>query len=283
MNFAQMLREAWHDTKSFFSSPKVFWSEQRAAFYGLIGAMLLELSVLLLILGAVGVRLGWPSALGILGVALLVLVVAFLVSLWRAIAGGRSYPLLSAIFAALLLLVPIFHAGRAAGLPPIHDISTDLKNPPRFIEIKKLRPPHANSLERKAWQDRKQRKALIAKQRQAYPNVKTLRFRNINGGRVFSAARAVAYLQGWEVVAAHPRRGLIEATDSSSLMGFKDDIVIRVRERKRSQNSVNVDVRSVSRLGRSDLGANARRVVVFLTDLKAEVKKARKRAKRVKK
>ncbi len=284
MNLIQMLTEAWRDTKNFISSPKIFWENESGALYALIGAALLDIAILLLVLGAIGVRLDWSSALGILGVGLLVLVVSFGVSVWRAIAGGRSYSLLSALIAGLLLLVPIFHAGRAAGLPPIHDISTDLKNPPRFFKVKEIRPPHANALDRKAWRDLKQRRSLEKKQRESYPKVKAQRFRNIHAGRVFEAAREAAHQQGWQIVAVDPKRKLIEATDSTLLIGFKDDIVIRVREGKRGKqkkrgkkrNHVVVDVRSVSRLGRSDLGANARRIEAFLVELKIAVKKARR-------
>ncbi len=286
MNLTQMFNEALADTKGFFSDPKGFFVNSRAAFFALLGAMLLDLAVLLFIVMAIGGRLDWSGGLllPLAGLGLLSLVVAFGILVWQAIVGARSYALLSAIVAGLMLLVPIFHVVRAAGLPPIHDISTDLRNPPRFVKIKELRPAGANALDRKAPKD------LKKLQRRAYPKVKTARFGNIHAGRVFEAVRAVAYQQGWALVSIEPQRGAIEATDTSLLMGFKDDIVIRVREGKQSprkrgrskriRNRVYVDVRSVSRLGRSDLGVNARRIKAFLADLKQEVKKLRKNKKK---
>ena len=270
MNLTQMFNEAWADTKTFFTNPGEFWRDSSAR-NALLGMLLLDLSILLFILMAIWARLDWSGALVFGGPALLSLILALGVLVWQSISGARSYPILGAFVAIVILLVPVFHIVRSAGLPQIHDISTDLRDPPRFVEVKKTRPSHANALDRKA------PKGLAKMQRKAYPKVKTARFGNIHKGKVFEAARNVAHQHGWTLVAVAPP--LIEATASSLLMGFKDDIVIRVREGKRgkhAKNRVDVDVRSVSRLGRSDLGANARRIEAFITDLKQEVRDIRK-------
>ena len=85
---------------------------------------------------------------------------------------------------------------------------------------------------------------------------------------VFKHALAAARTLGWNIVSAVPGEGRLEATDTTFWFGFKDDVVVRVvAEGTRSR----VDVRSVSRVGRSDVGANARRIRAFLKELRAQV------------
>jgi uncharacterized protein (DUF1499 family) len=86
--------------------------------------------------------------------------------------------------------------------------------------------------------------------------------------RVFDRALSVARKLGWVVVAAVPAEGRIEATDTTRWFGFKDDVVVRVAP---AAGGSRVDVRSVSRVGRSDLGTNARRIRAFLRELRAAI------------
>ncbi len=83
--------------------------------------------------------------------------------------------------------------------------------------------------------------------------------------RVFEAALRIAGQEGWEIVTSDADAGVLEATHTSSWWGFKDDVAIRIREAE--GNTTRVDMRSVSRVGRSDLGANARRISAFLYEL----------------
>ncbi|HEX7776265.1 MAG TPA: DUF1499 domain-containing protein, partial [Parvibaculum sp.] len=87
-------------------------------------------------------------------------------------------------------------------------------------------------------------------------------------GKVFEAAQATAQEMGWQIVASTPETGLIEATDTTKLIHFKDDIAIRVAEK---DGGTAVDVRSVSRIGMSDLGVNAARIRAYLAALKAKL------------
>jgi len=82
--------------------------------------------------------------------------------------------------------------------------------------------------------------------------------------QAFTAAVQTAEALGWEVVAADPVAGRLEATDTTFWFGFKDDIVVRIRSQP---DGSRVDVRSVSRVGRSDVGTNARRIREFLRRL----------------
>ena len=140
-------------------------------------------------------------------------------------------------------------------LPAIHNISTDVQNPPSFNAIASVRGPDANPLEYPA--------TNIAPQQAAYPNVKTLILEQ-PVSEVFARAMSVVEENGWEIVAQDADAGIIEATATTLLWGFKDDVVIRVTE---GESSTLVDVRSVSRVGASDIGANAKRIESILSDL----------------
>lgn len=144
-----------------------------------------------------------------------------------------------------------------AGKPMIHDITTDLDHPPEFVAIKQLRTESHNSL------DRIEPENLAALQREGYPDIAPL-LTDEPLSRVFDQAVALAEKRGWEVVSASVTSGRIEAVSTTPLMGFKDDVVIRLqREGQRTR----IDMRSVSRVGKSDLGVNAARIRSFLADL----------------
>ena len=70
---------------------------------------------------------------------------------------------------------------------------------------------------------------------------------------------------GWEVVAADPAAGRIEAVATTFWFGFKDDIVVRVAPA--GAGSL-IDARSKSRVGVGDLGTNAQRLRAYLERLK---------------
>jgi uncharacterized protein (DUF1499 family) len=85
--------------------------------------------------------------------------------------------------------------------------------------------------------------------------------------RAFLRALEAARDMGWEIVDSDPARGRIEATDTTPWYGFKDDVVVRVRA---EGSGSRIDVRSVSRVGRSDVGTNARRIEDYLEKLSAD-------------
>jgi len=110
--------------------------------------------------------------------------------------------------------------------------------------------------------------ALAAQQRAGYPDLGPARF-TAPPERVFARAAEVARGLGWEVVAAVPAEGRLEATDRTRWFGFRDDVVIRVA---RDGSGTRVDIRSVSRVGRSDLGTNAHRIRAFVDALRAALR-----------
>jgi len=150
---------------------------------------------------------------------------------------------------------------RSAGrVPPIHDITTDPDDPPRFVAVLPLRSRAPNSAEYGG-------AALAAQQRAGYPGLGPARLAP-PPDQVFARAVEVAGALGWQIVAAVPAEGRLEATDRTRWFGFRDDVVVRVAT---DGTGTRVDVRSVSRVGRSDLGTNARRIRRFLAGLEAAV------------
>jgi uncharacterized protein (DUF1499 family) len=154
--------------------------------------------------------------------------------------------------------VPWRLLAQARRVPPIHDITTDLEDPPAFVAVVGHRAGAPNPVEYAG-------PAVAAQQRAGYPDLGPLDFA-VPPERVFPAVDAAARGFGWEIVAAIPAEGRLEATATTPWFGFKDDVVVRIRAHNGGSR---VDVRSLSRIGGSDLGTNARRVRAFLDRLRA--------------
>lgn len=228
--------------------------------------VLLVVTLLAVLLAGPGHRFGLlplgPSfaalAVSALGAALLA--VAGLAATWLNLRHGTPGMLIVSVFGSLVGLALcvnyVIWFQRANQAPPIHDITTDVLDPPRFSAILPLREDAPNPPEYAG-----QRAAV--EQRLAYPDIQTLSVAR-RGEEVFAAALATAEGMGWRIVSAEQSAGRIEATDTTTFFGFKDDVVIRLRER---DGATAVDVRSKSRVGVSDLGTNARRVRTFTAEL----------------
>ncbi len=157
----------------------------------------------------------------------------------------------------------------AAGLPamsintarhsPIHDVSTDRDNPPQFVAVLPLRTAAkaANSTDYDA--------KTAELQKETYPDIGPLHL-DVPPAQAFNRAAAAANSMKWDVIITDPAQGRIEATATTFWFGFKDDIVVRVAA---DRSGSRVDVRSLSRIGKSDVGANAKRVREYLTKVKA--------------
>jgi len=156
------------------------------------------------------------------------------------------------VLGLVVALIPYRLQRQAQAVPPIHDISTDLENPPTFVAVVPLRADAPNSLDRPT--------AVTEQQRKGYPDLAPLTL-GIPTTAAFPRALTVARQMGWEIVVADEASGRIEATDTTRWFGFKDDVVVRVMPWGAGSR---VDVRSVSRVGRSDIGTNARRIRAFL-------------------
>ena len=172
---------------------------------------------------------------------------------------GVLFALVALLAGVAVAAVPYAHLRTARSVPPIHDITTDTEEPPRFVEIMALRVDAPNPTDYAG-------EATAAMQRKAYPEIAPALL-ELAPDEAFRRALAVGKSLGWEIVAASPGEGRIEATDKTLFFGFKDDVVVRLRA---DDGGSRVDVRSVSRVGRSDVGANARRIHRFLDALETD-------------
>ncbi|WP_304537499.1 DUF1499 domain-containing protein [Sphingobium cyanobacteriorum] len=208
----------------------------------------------------VGKLAGFSALLGGGAIALLGLLagaIALVVGRRQTWRGRRSALIglvLSLIFVGFLVSRPLA-AGKA---PAIHDITTDLANPPQF-EVLTLRSDNltgVGTLEN--WR---------SVHRAAYGDLKPLTIAKPVAAVTADATR-IARDMGWAIAVSDPVRGHIEATASVSYIRFHDDVVIRISAAPDGKGSV-VDMRSVSRVGVGDLGVNARRIRSFLKALAA--------------
>lgn len=214
-------------------------------------ALLLFAAPLATRFGLVSWKLGLPlTALAILGGAVLLLLALVLLALpaWRA---SRPALAASALLAALPVLAGVALVAPGLGLPAIHDVSTDIADPPQFVALVAVRGPDANALARSPEVD--------AAQRNAWPELGPLDS-PLPPAEAFARAAATARALGWQIHAQDAAAGLIEASASTFWFGFVDDVVIRVRPHAGGSR---IDLRSVSRVGQGDLGANARRIARF--------------------
>lgn len=182
-------------------------------------------------------------------VALLIFAITFLLPRFSQRRGAILTRALPAIPGLALLVAGILGS---QGIPPIHDISTDLQDPPTFDAVRELRGDDSNPLDAG--------EKVRQLQRAAYPDISTLRV-NDSVDSAFERSRDIAETLGWDVVAADEAAGRIEAVATTAIMGFRDDVVIRIRG---DAGTTLIDLRSVSRVGQSDLGANAKRIRRFL-------------------
>ena len=174
----------------------------------------------------------------------------------------------SVVFALIALGIPLAGLAHAkslkdsrAGIPPIHDISTDMQDPPAFTKtILDLRGEKSNPVNYLGKTFGKDNKLVADAQSEAYPDVTTI-VSSQTPEEAFKTSVAKASSLGWKIQSQSEGTGIIEATDTTFWFGFKDDVVIRIRAGVNSRSVI--DVRSVSRVGRSDIGANAERIRNF--------------------
>ncbi len=144
--------------------------------------------------------------------------------------------------------------------PPIHDISTDIENPPAFVDVLPLREQTHATNTAEYLQETKRGAIIInipEAQLKAYPDVKPIVLEGVSTTDAFSRALEAVKKQKWTLVTAKPEEGRIEAWDKTFWFGFIDDVVIRVTA---TDGGSKIDVRSLSRVGGGDVGKNAERI-----------------------
>lgn len=193
---------------------------------------------------------------------------AFSAALAFAVGRAGSAPLVA--LAALLVgggvaLIVGLQIVAALKYPMIHDISTDLVDRPVTADLLARRGPGANPVTDGSGTVRSKglERTLADVQREAYPRVVPL-YLDAPPDAVLDDSERILRELGLEVLARDDRNGIIEATAKSRWFGFVDDVIVRVRE---EGGRTRVDVRSISRAGKSDLGVNARRIKHFLEAL----------------
>jgi uncharacterized protein (DUF1499 family) len=236
-----------------------------------LGLALGLLAGLALLVAGPGYRFGlWPLGTGfaILRYAAyggIVAAVVAAVGLVLAILGGPRRAIwrgLAGLLIGLIVVgVPWSYLRAARAVPPIHDITTDPDNPPAFDDPILLLRAGAPDPATYGGQE------IAAQQRQAYPDVRPLVI-NVPTDRAFDLALNAARAEGWRIVATEPERRRIEASDQTFWFGFIDDIVVRISPQPTGSR---IDVRSVSRVGRSDVGTNAARIRSYLDQIRAEL------------
>jgi len=168
---------------------------------------------------------------------------------------GALVASLALVIGVTAVVIPFTWQRRAQSLPPIHDVTPDLENPPAFQAVIARRADAPNGLDRSP--------LLAELQREGYPDLAPITLPS-RPDLTFDRALAVAQALGWEIVTADKSLGRIEATETTRWFGFTDDVVVRLTP---WGTGTRVDVRSVSRTGLGDLGRNAARIRSFLDDL----------------
>lgn len=225
-------------------------------------------AAMLLALAGIGSRLGWWhfrsgftllkfGTYGAIGAVLTGVAGGIMAS--RARQGmGMALAIIAIAGGLAVAAIPMSWRMKANKVPAIHDITTDTVNPPPFVAILPLRQEAPNPAAYGGT-------AVADQQKQAYADIRT-EVLDLPLGRAFERALAVAKADGWHIVAADPAAGRIEATDTTFWFGFTDDIVIRLVA---AGERTLLDIRSVSRVGRSDAGKNADRIRSYLKRLRS--------------
>ena len=197
----------------------------------------------------------------VLAIGAIFLAVIALIAIWFNGRDGARHAVAAIFIAFLLLGYPAYLGTKALRLPEIVDVTTDPYDPPRFEAIARLRTREANPALYPGL-------ATFQKQRNAYPDIEPLEVNNTPEA-TFDAIRTLVTKRKWRIVDERPpqagrRYGLIEAIAQTPVMGFREDVAIRIRATREGSR---VDARSASRYGSHDFGSNAARIVSLLEDV----------------
>ncbi len=221
------------------------------------------IAIVVAVVAMLGLKLGvLPFSLAFPGFALALLIVValglfgLLALLWGLIksnASSRGTATKMMIIGLLPLAVIAVMVGPGLSAPPIHDITTDINDPPEFVAATAARAEGENST---AYEG----ETIAAQQRAAFPELKSIQT-SLGQQAAFDRSLEVVNDLGWTLLEKDLVDGRIEAYEETAMFGFIDDVVIRVRG---SENGSVVDLRSNSRVGQGDLGANAARIQRFI-------------------
>jgi uncharacterized protein (DUF1499 family) len=236
------------------------WS-RRIALFSLVATFI---AIVVVRSGALEIVPALSTLGGALALAMLAILLAFgaAVSIWKDGVGGIGEAVTGLLIGLVLIAYPLYVGVKAYKLPAIYDITTDPIDPPRFDAIARLRPRDANPVTYAGLYTAEQ-------QRTAYSDIEP-DMTSVSPQEAYDAAMKAITKRKWHVVDARPpqgtapRDGLIEAIARTPILGFRDDVAVRVRA---THEGARIDVRSASRYGRHDLGANAARVRALIEDI----------------
>ncbi len=233
----------------------------------LVSAILL---LIILLTGPLGYKFSLlplqPSLLSVVfavvgGLLLALIGIGFLiVALKNGQAGDRNLVVISIILGLLPAAFIGPQMAAAGDLPQIHDISTDTENPPVFVSALALRADAPNGSEYGASDPDFPAEVLAEATLAAYPDVQPI-VAEMSVAEAVQRSESALQAMGLEIIDVAPEAGRVEATATTFWFGFKDDVVVRAIE---ADNGTRIDVRSMSRVGKSDIGANAARIQEFL-------------------
>jgi hypothetical protein len=251
------------------------WS-RRVALFSLVTS---SIGVIIVRSGALDVLPAVSTLAGglTLAVVAILLAIGAGVMIWRDGLGGLREAVTAVLIGIALIAYPAYLGVRAYQLPSIYDVTTDPIDPPQFDVVARLRPRDANPV---AYQ------GLYAAELQhvAYSDIEAEQT-TATAQEAFDAAMKIITKRRWRVVNARPpapglpptrvsnprapqdfsaRDGVIEAVARSLILGFREDVVVRIRA---TNDGTRIDARSASRYGRSDFGSNATRVRNLMSDI----------------
>jgi len=234
---------------------------RRTALFSLAATLI---AIIIVRSGALDIVPALSTLAGALVLALVAILLAFAagIAIWREGVGGVREAVTALLVGVALIAYPLYLGVKAYRLPAIYDVTTDPIDPPRFEAIARLRPRDANPVTYAGLYTAEQ-------QRAAYSDIEP-DLTNSSPQEAYDAALKVITKRKWHIVDARPpqpaapREGRIEAIARTLILGFRDDVVVRVRG---TADGARIDVRSASRYGRHDLGANAARVRALIDDV----------------
>ena len=184
----------------------------------------------------------------------LIAMVCGAIAFFRGGAESRGTALGGIIPSLLVLAAVAFSASRGAG-PRINDITTDTQNPPEFVQAARLEENRERDMTYPG-------ESFASQQRDGYPDLAPLRLSQSPEEAFAKAYEAAKQVDSWEITHADPGTRIIEGIDTTWLFRFADDFIIQIRPADEGGGSI-VQMRSKSRDGKSDMGANAARIKGF--------------------
>jgi uncharacterized protein (DUF1499 family) len=243
------------------TSRLAIWA-RRCALFSLAATVL---AILIMRSGILEIVPALATFAGALVFAVIGIVLAFgaFVVIWKDGINGIGHAVSAIVIGLALIAYPAYLGVRAYHLPMINDITTDPIDPPRFDVLSRLRP--RGTVEYAGLYAAEQ-------QREAYPDIEPL---TVSSTPLVTYEQMLALInrRKWRVVVERPpqgprRDGQIEAVARTAIMGFRDDVAIRIRP---APDGSRIDVRSASRYGRHDLGTNAARIRSLLEDIDTRI------------